>query len=107
MLPDCRSRQTAKVIILKEARSVNPFLKFLFFFLYVIQKPLQLFIREMLMQSDTATDIADAELASQYMQMVQVIKYAVIVIATVPIMCVYPFLQKYFVQGVASTGIKG
>lgn len=71
------------------------------------KKPLQLFIREMLMQSDTATDIADAELASQYMQMVQVIKYAVIVIATVPIMCVYPFLQKYFVQGVMIGSIKG
>ncbi len=71
------------------------------------KKPLQLFIREMLMQSDTATDIADAELASQYMQMVQVIKYAVIVIATVPIMCVYPFLQKYFVQGVMIGSVKG
>ena len=59
------------------------------------------------MQSDTTTDIADAELASQYMQMVQVIKYAVIVIATVPIMCVYPFLQKYFVQGVMIGSIKG
>ncbi len=71
------------------------------------KKPLQLFIREMLMSSDSATDIADAELASQYMQMVQVIKYAVIVIATVPIMCIYPFLQKYFVQGVMIGSIKG
>lgn len=71
------------------------------------KKPLQLFIREMLMTSDSATDIADAELASQYMQMVQVIKYAVIVIATLPIMCVYPFLQKYFVKGVMIGSLKG
>lgn len=70
-------------------------------------KPLQLFIREMLMQSNSTTDFADAELASQHMLMLQVIKYAVIVVATVPIMCVYPFLQKYFVQGVMIGSVKG
>ena len=71
------------------------------------KKPLQLFIREILMTSDSMADIADAELAGQYMQMVQVIKYAVIVVATIPIMCVYPFLQKYFVKGVMIGSLKG
>lgn len=70
-------------------------------------KPLQLFIREMLMQSNSTTDYEDAELASQHMQMMQGIKYAVIVVATVPIMCIYPFLQKYFVQGVMIGSVKG
>lgn len=70
-------------------------------------KPLQLFIREMLMQSNSTPDFADAELAAQHMLMLQVIKYAVIVVATVPIMCVYPFLQKYFVQGVMIGSVKG
>lgn len=70
-------------------------------------KPLQLFIREMLMQSNSTSDFADAELAAQHMLMLQVIKYAVIVVATVPIMCVYPFLQKYFVQGVMIGSVKG
>ncbi|MGI6653921.1 MAG: carbohydrate ABC transporter permease [Christensenellales bacterium] len=71
------------------------------------KKPLQLFLREILMQSNSTTDFADAELAAQHMQMLQVIKYAVIVVATVPIMCVYPFLQKYFVQGVMIGSVKG
>ena len=70
-------------------------------------KPLQLYIREMLMQSNSTSDFADAELAAQHMLMLQVIKYAVIVVATVPIMCVYPFLQKYFVQGVMIGSVKG
>jgi len=70
-------------------------------------KPLQLYIREMLMQSNSTTDYEDAELASQYNQMLQGIKYAVIVVATVPIMCIYPFLQKYFVQGVMIGSVKG
>lgn len=71
------------------------------------KKPLQLVIREMLMTSNQASDFADAELAGQYMQMIQVVKYAVIVCATAPIMCVYPFLQKYFVQGVMIGSVKG
>lgn len=37
----------------------------------------------------------------------ETIKYAVIVIATVPILCVYPFLQKYFVKGVMIGAVKG
>ena len=70
-------------------------------------KPLQLFIREMVMQSNSQADFADAELASQHMLMLQVVKYAVIVVATLPVMCVYPFLQKYFVQGVMIGSLKG
>ena len=37
----------------------------------------------------------------------QSIKMAVIVVSTVPIMCVYPFLQKYFVKGVLIGSLKG
>ncbi|SDD13325.1 putative aldouronate transport system permease protein [Paenibacillus sp. UNCCL117] len=35
------------------------------------------------------------------------LKYAMIIIATLPILCVYPFIQKYFVQGAMIGGIKG
>lgn len=68
--------------------------------------PLQIFLREILM-TQTAADNADGELASEYMRMVQIIKYAVIVVSTAPIMCLYPFLQKYFVKGVMIGSIKG
>ena len=68
--------------------------------------PLQIFLREILL-SQASADIADGDLASDYKRMVQVIKYAVIVIATLPIMCLYPFLQKYFVKGVMIGSVKG
>ena len=35
------------------------------------------------------------------------IKYATIVVATVPILCVYPFVQKYFTKGVMLGAVKG
>ena len=40
-------------------------------------------------------------------KMSQVIKYGIIVVSTLPIVCVYPFLQKYFVKGVMIGSIKG
>ena len=70
------------------------------------KKPLTLFIRELLLSQET-NDVADGELASDFKRMVQVVKYAVIVVATAPIMCMYPFLQKYFVKGVMIGSIKG
>ena len=35
------------------------------------------------------------------------VKYAVVVVATVPILCAYPFLQKYFVKGAMIGAVKG
>ena len=45
--------------------------------------------------------------AEQYSNINEIIKYATIIIATVPILCVYPFLQRYFVKGVMIGAVKG
>lgn len=70
--------------------------------------PLQLFLREMLMLGANAggqTQTLDAMVAQNYYD--ELLQYCVIVIATVPILCIYPFLQKYFVKGVMVGAIKG
>ena len=48
----------------------------------------------------------DPEALIQMQQMGQVIKYGVIVVSTVPIICVYPFIQKYFVKAVMIGSVK-
>ena len=49
----------------------------------------------------------DPEAAAKMEQMVEVIKYGVIVVSTLPVIAIYPFLQKYFVQGVMIGAVKG
>jgi len=51
-------------------------------------------------------DLSPEELLKMQ-EMAMIIKYAVIVVATAPILCVYPFIQKYFVKGVMVGSVKG
>ena len=71
--------------------------------------PLQNVLREILLVANmnTADTGTDPMAAQRLAQMSSVIKYSAIVISTVPIICVYPFIQKYFVQGVMIGSIKG
>ena len=70
--------------------------------------PLTLFLKEILMadQIDPST-VSDPELQAQLAQAAGVIKYALIVVTMIPIMLIYPFIQKYFVKGVMIGSIKG
>lgn len=67
------------------------------------QYPLQLILREILIQDETASTGGIDALAMAS----DTIKYATIVVATVPILCIYPFLQRYFVKGVMVGAVKG
>ncbi len=68
--------------------------------------PLQLVLRQILVMSDTQSMMTGMDAGSQ-MAVSETIKYAVIVISTLPILLVYPFLQKYFVKGVMVGAVKG
>ena len=73
--------------------------------------PLQLYLREILLAAKTYEDVSmvggAVEAAAQMEKMGEVIKYGVIVVSTLPVIVVYPFLQKYFVQGVMIGSLKG
>lgn len=68
--------------------------------------PLQLILREILIANDVDSMTQGANIADQE-AIGESIKYATIVVATFPILCVYPFLQKYFVKGVMIGAVKG
>ncbi len=68
--------------------------------------PLQLVLREILI-SKSADDMMIDTGIGERAALFESIKYATIVVSTIPILCVYPFLQKYFVKGVMIGGVKG
>lgn len=68
--------------------------------------PLQLILREILLANSAATMSGGGSAGDQYM-LGESIKYATIIVATLPILCLYPFIQKYFVKGVMIGAVKG
>ena len=68
-------------------------------------QPLQMVVRSLLIMEK---DLADSGVPDAYTQMLNnAMKYPVIVVSTVPILCVYPFIQKYFTKGVMIGAVKG
>lgn len=67
--------------------------------------PLQVILREIVIANATQEVLSD--FAGMRAQMAESLKYAVIIVATLPILLSYPFLQRYFVKGVMIGGLKG
>ena len=70
--------------------------------------PLQILLREVLLSTQISADaIVDGDTAAALAGMSDLLKYSLIVVASAPILCLYPFLQKYFVKGVMIGSLKG
>lgn len=69
--------------------------------------PLQLFLKEVLVQSTFSAEYLDPEVAEQLRNMQLLLKYSLIVISSAPLMVIYPFIQKYFAKGVMIGSVKG
>lgn len=71
-------------------------------------QPLTTVMREILIQNKIDyTMISDAKVASEMQGLTQLLKYSTIVVASVPVLIIYPFVQKYFVKGVMIGAVKG
>ena len=70
-----------------------------------------MYLRKMVIEGDVSsgmyTDTAGGALLMQGIVNPENIKMAVIIITIIPILCIYPFIQKYFVKGVMIGAIKG
>ncbi len=71
-------------------------------------QPLQLVLRNILIQNQPSQDMVGANTAMAEMkQIAELIKYATIVISSLPLIVMYPFFQKYFDKGVLVGSVKG
>ena len=71
--------------------------------------PLQLILREILLMAnvDFTKAAANPELYYKNQQLSEILRYGTIIISALPLMILYPFIQKYFVQGVMIGSVKG
>lgn len=71
--------------------------------------PLQIVLKQILVSNVVTSNmlIEDPELYEAKMELASVLKFALIVVSTGPILIIYPFLQKYFVQGIMIGSLKG
>ncbi|MEK5645693.1 sugar ABC transporter permease [Paenibacillus rhizosphaerae] len=75
------------------------------------QMPLQMVLRDLIVSQSALSQASDSAAiggdAAAQIYLVESMRYAVIIVSTLPIMCIYPFVQKYFVKGVMIGSIKG
>jgi putative aldouronate transport system permease protein len=69
--------------------------------------PLQLIMREILILNQSEDMGLDGSGMAERVLMAESIKYSVIIVSSLPVLLLYPFVQKYFVQGVMIGSIKG
>ena len=72
------------------------------------KQPLQLVLRSILIQSQPEPGmVADTQSTAQRAQLAELLKYATIIISSLPLMIMYPFFQKYFDNGIMAGAVKG
>lgn len=69
--------------------------------------PLQLILRNILITNNLQMSFGSGEAMQIALRLSNLMRYSVIIVSTVPIMCVYPFVQKHFNQGVMIGAVKG
>ena len=69
--------------------------------------PLQLILRSIIIQNNSGNSVMDAMKQVERQQLAELLKYALIVVATLPVLLIYPFVQRYFVQGMLVGSVKG
>jgi putative aldouronate transport system permease protein len=70
-------------------------------------QPLQLVLRNILILNTTSGGSMDAAAMAQRRQLADLLKYCLVVVGSVPVLMLYPFVQRYFVKGMLIGSIKG
>ena len=69
---------------------------------------MQIILREILIENSiSAETLMDEQMAAQKAGLSDLLQYSLIVVSTAPILCIYPFVQKYFIKGVMIGSVKG
>ena len=97
---------------LREAADVDGANELTYFFMILLpvctKQPLQLVLRSILIQNQPESGmIADMQSTAARAQLAELLKYATIIISSLPLLIMYPFFQKYFDSGIMVGSVKG
>ena len=109
ILPLCRAT-FAVIILFVAVGKWNEWFSALLYLNKEDKYPLQMILRDILINMQTINNGSDvsADALNEQMQLYKVLmRYCSIVVSTLPILCIYPFVQKYFVTGVMVGSVKG
>ena len=99
---------TAVLVLFYSVLHWNQYFEALIFLRQESMWPLQLVLRKiLLLQEMIANDPSTSEISQAFFDRVELVKYCLIVVASLPMIILYPFVQKYFVKGVMIGSIKG
>ncbi len=102
---------TPIIAVLTLFYAINHWNQFFTALIYLSDKalfPLQLILRDILIQSQVDMNMMeDLQSMAAKEAMRELLKYALIVVASVPVLIIYPFVQKYFVRGIMLGAVKG
>ena len=71
--------------------------------------PLQVVLREILIQSTSVANLSSTSMdrLEDQRQLAELIKYGVIIVSSLPVLIMYPFVQKHFIKGMMLGAVKG
>ncbi len=85
----------------------NSFMNALMFMGDQNKMPLQVILRNLVLSNQTNALTSGGTEVAQRMKMAEQLKYSIIVVSSMPLLIVYPFVQKYFAKGVLMGAVKG
>jgi putative aldouronate transport system permease protein len=102
------SKAIIAVMVLFYANKMwNGFFDALIYLIDEKKYPLQLVLRNILLQNQAMSLVTDDTMLAEIARATELIKYGVVVAASFPMLCLYPFIQKHFVSGVMIGAVKG
>ncbi|UUZ97352.1 ABC transporter permease subunit [Paenibacillus sp. P25] len=71
-------------------------------------RPLQIILRKILITNEASENMVDGLVnQAEVVKMAETMKYGIIIVSSLPVLVLYPFLQKYFIKGVMIGSLKG
>ncbi len=97
----------AVIVLFNAVAQWNSYFKALVYLSSEELQPLQIILRRILIENQSSEMMGDLNSAQEKAKQAELVKYGLVIVASLPMMVLYPFLQKYFVKGMMIGSVKG